>query len=216
MSPEAKRPEECGRGISRRTFAIGVAGSAAMLGLGTVKLVGADAVVRPPGAQDENAFLASCIHCERCREVCPQRAIKPARLESGLLNLRTPQMDFRSGWCDFCEEREGGPACAAVCPTNAFRLPKAPISEHAHLGTAVINHDWCLAFQAMGCHECVDACPFEAMGLNDDGTPYVIEGACNGCGACEHACISLSSGSLSVGATDRAIVVVPESEVRHG
>ncbi|WP_304425490.1 4Fe-4S dicluster domain-containing protein [uncultured Adlercreutzia sp.] len=216
MSPEAKRAEAPGRGISRRTFAIGAVGSAAMLGLGAVKLVGAEAVVRPPGAQDEGAFIASCIHCERCREVCPQHAIKPARLETGIVNLRTPQMDYRTGWCDFCENEEGGPACAAACPTKAFRLPASPVSENAKLGLAVINRDWCLAFSAMGCHECVDACPYEAMGVNDDGTPYVIDDACNGCGACEYACVSLSSGSISVGATDRAIVVVPLSEVHHG
>lgn len=218
MSPEEKRPAKAAHGISRRTFAIGAVGSAAMLGLGAAKLVGAEVVVRPPGGQDEGAFIASCIHCERCREVCPQHAIKPARLESGLLNLRTPQMDFRNGWCDFCESTEGGaPLCARVCPTSAFRLPASPVSESAVLGLAVLNTDWCLAYQAMGCHECVDACAYEAMGIRDDGTPYVIDDACNGCGACEHACVSLSSGSISVGATDRAIVVRPvESEVRHG
>lgn len=215
MSPEARRDVPA-VGMSRRTFAIGAVGAAAMVGLGAVKVAGADPIVRPPGAQDEDAFIASCIHCERCREVCPQHAVKPARLESGLLNLRTPQMDFRSGWCDFCEREEGGPLCAAACPTSAFRLPAGSASENVRLGIALINRDWCLAFQAMGCHECVDACPYEAMGLHDDGTPYVIEDACNGCGACEHACISLSSGSLATGATDRAIVVVPESEVHHG
>ena len=45
---------------------------------------------------------------------------------------------------------------------------------------------------------------------------HIDEEKCNGCGACEHACISLSSGSLATGATDRAVVVVPESEVHHG
>ncbi|WP_165172744.1 4Fe-4S dicluster domain-containing protein [Adlercreutzia sp. ZJ242] len=218
MREEEKSPVRGGAGISRRTFAIGAVGSVAMLGLGAVKLVGAESVVRPPGAQDENAFLAACIHCERCREVCPRHAIKPATLESGLLNLRTPEMDYHRGWCDFCESAESGePLCVRACPTHALRLPGLPASEHVRLGMAVINTDWCLAFQAMGCHECVDACTFEAMGVNDDGTPYVIEDACNGCGACEHACVSLSSGSISVGATDRAIVIVPaEGEVLHG
>ena len=215
MSPEGKRVKAPGQGISRRTFAIGAIGSAALIGLGTFKLVGSEPIVRPPGAQDESAFIASCIHCERCREGCPQHAIKPARLETGVLNVRTPQMDYRRGWCDFCENVEGGPACAAACPTGAFRLPAEPLSENVKLGLAVINRDWCLAYQAMGCHECVDACPYEAMGTNPDGTPYVIDDRCNGCGACEYACVSLSSGSISVGATDRAIVVVPLSEVHE-
>ena len=32
---------------------------------------------------------------------------------------------------------------------------------------------------------------------------------CNGCGACESVCVSLQNGSISAGATERAIVVRP-------
>ena len=211
MSLEARRDVPAG-GLSRRTIAIGAVGAAAMVGLGAVKVAGADPIVRPPGAQDEGAFIASCIHCERCREVCPQHAVKPARLESGLLNLRTPQMDFRSGWCDFCENEDGGPLCAAACPTNAFRLPVGAASENVRLGIALINRDWCLAFQAMGCHECVDACPYEAIELTGEGAnPHVsvLADKCNGCGACESVCVSLKAGSIVSGAQERAIVVKP-------
>lgn len=205
---EAVEPHER-RGMTRRSFAVGAAGAAAMLALGTVRFAGAEPLCRPPGAQDGDDFLMRCIHCEKCREVCPQTAIKPAELGSGLLSFRTPQMDFKSGWCDFCQEREGGPLCAHVCPVNAFVLPDGVLSESVVIGKASINPDWCLAYRDMGCRECVDACPYEAMGVNEYGTPFVIEDLCNGCGACEFACISMSSGSLSLGATDRAIVVVP-------
>ena len=198
-------------GMTRRTFAIGAAGVAAMFGLGGAKLVGADPICRPPGAQDETAFLASCIHCEKCREVCPQHAIKPARIESGILSLRTPEMDFKRGWCDFCEGTpEGIPLCAQACPTNALQLPEGLPSQNVVLGTAVIKADWCLATSDMGCRDCVDACPYEAMGISESGIPYVIEERCNGCGACEYSCISMKSGSIAPGATDRAIVVVPK------
>ena len=213
MGDEKKR---VGAGMSRRTFALGVGGGCALLALGALKAVPAEAQVRPPGGQDEHRLVAACIRCERCVEACPRGALRPAHLEDGIVTVRTPTANFNEGWCDFCEREEGGPLCAAACPTSAFRLPAGPASENVRLGIALINRDWCLAFQAMGCHECVDACPYEAMGLHDDGTPYVIEDACNGCGACEHACISLSSGSLATGATDRAVVVVPESEVHHG
>ena len=36
---------------------------------------------------------------------------------------------------------------------------------------------------------------------------------CNGCGACESVCVSLQNGSISEGATARAIVVHPLDEV---
>ena len=49
--------------------------------------------------------------------------------------------------------------------------------------------------------------------LGADNVPVVDVDACNGCGACELACISLSAGSITAGATDRAIVVRPTEEV---
>ena len=78
---------------------------------------------------------------------------------------------------------------------------------------AEINRDWCLAAKGMGCHECVDVCNYEALELGADNVPVVDVDACNGCGACELACISLSAGSITAGATDRAIVVRPTEEV---
>ncbi|MFR1166142.1 MAG: hypothetical protein ACLSDQ_00100 [Adlercreutzia equolifaciens] len=37
----------------------------------------------------------------------------------------------------------------------------------------------------------------------------MLNDACNGCGACESVCVSLQNGSISAGATERAIVVRP-------
>ena len=37
----------------------------------------------------------------------------------------------------------------------------------------------------------------------------IDQGKCNGCGACESVCVSLQNGSISAGATERAIVVRP-------
>ena len=81
------------------------------------------------------------------------------------------------------------------------------------IGKAELNRDWCLAAKGMGCHECVDVCNYEALELGADNVPVVDVDACNGCGACELACISLSAGSITAGATDRAIVVRPTEEV---
>ena len=41
----------------------------------------------------------------------------------------------------------------------------------------------------------------------------IDEAKCNGCGACESVCVSLQNGSISEGATARAIVVHPLDEV---
>lgn len=209
--PEDERAgtAEGGFGMTRRSFALGAAGAAAMLGLGGVRYLPCAPLCRPPGGQDFDSFISSCIHCEKCREICPRSAIAPAVLEDGILNLRTPRMDYKSGWCDFCESEPGGPRCVAVCPTHALSCPDP---KSTVIGKAELNRDWCLAAKGMGCHECVDACVYEAMYLGDDHVPVVIADKCNGCGACEFVCISMTAGSIAVGATDRAIVVKPIDE----
>lgn len=215
---EPKRPAPAG--VSRRTFALGAIGAAGLVALGAgARVLPSKTLLRPPGGQDEVQLAASCLHCEKCREVCPKSAIGPAHLEDGILNLRTPSLDFRAGWCDFCSDEEGGPRCVAACPTRALRLPAHVVLGstatgevgNVVIGVAEVNRDWCLAQRGMGCHECVDACAFDALELGYDHVPVVDAERCNGCGACENACISLTAGAIAPGATDRAIVVVPLS-----
>ena len=195
--------------ISRRALCVGGAGIVGMLALGTLKFTKAEALVRPPGAQDELGLFAACVRCQRCVEICPRGVIAPAHVEDGILGMRTPFLNFSDDYCDFCEaENDGVPLCEQACPTGAIRKVPAPASDTI-LGVAEITTDWCLAYRLIGCRECFDACPYEAMGIDDVGRPYVIEDKCTGCGACEAACLSLRNGSLREGETHRAIIVVP-------
>lgn len=43
-------------------------------------------------------------------------------------------------------------------------------------------------FACVGLGSCVEACPFEAIFIGDDGLPHVIEERCTACGACERVC----------------------------
>ena len=70
-----------------------------------------------------------------------------------------------------------------------------------------------MAYKLIGCRFCYDACPYEAMELDENNRPVVLTDTCNGCGACESVCVSLQNGSISEGATARAIVVHPLDEV---
>ena len=120
---EAKRAPR--GGITRRGLFIGVGSTAALLGLGALRYAGHNPLNRPPGGTDEAHLVSGCIRCERCYEACPREAIVPAKIEDGLLGMRSPMLDFNTGnYCDFCYEENGGnPLCAAVCPTAALELP---------------------------------------------------------------------------------------------
>ena len=200
-------------GMTRRTLCLGIGGAAVMLGLGTLKFTSENPITRPPGGQDESALISACIRCEKCYEICPRGVITPAHIEDGLLNMRTPTLDFSSNWCDFCKDEDNGePLCVKSCPTEALKLPTGATAENTILGKAAINTDWCLAYKLIGCRFCYDACPYKAIELDSNLRPVVITDKCNGCGACESVCVSLQNGSISEGATARAIVVKPQEE----
>ena len=112
-------------GITRRTALLGAGGATLMLGLGGLKYVGSNPIIRPPGGQDEDRLISACIRCERCYEVCPRSVIAPAHIEDGILNMRPPTLSFDDDFCDWCIEENGGePLCVKVCPTEALSLPK--------------------------------------------------------------------------------------------
>ena len=202
--------------ITRRNLFVGLGGTAALLALGSIKLAGAEPGVRPPGGQDEAHVISACIHCEKCVEICPHRIIRPAHIEEGLLGMRTPVLDFRAGWCDWCADANGGvPLCEQVCPTKALKLPAGAAFDTLILGHAELNRQECLAYRLIGCRFCYDAC-IEARGagkaaitLDDLNRPVVHADLCNGCGACESVCVSLENGSIGK-AKERAIVVRAE------
>lgn len=204
--PRAADGARAAGGVSRRGFVLGSAGGAAMLALGLVKFAPETALCRPPGGQDEDGLLGMCVRCGKCMEVCPTGVISPARIEDGIVGVRTPRLDFSrskaqlgslTGWCDHCNEANGGtPRCAQVCPTGALAPSEGSTFENMRLGTAVINRDWCLAWRLKGCTICLNACPLGAISFDGNNRPVVDERLCNGCGACEQACVSLESTSI--------------------
>jgi len=76
--------------------------------------------LRPPGALDEKDFLASCIKCGQCVQVCPVQAIKLADLVDGF-GVGTPYIDARAQACDFsCDAVQ----CILACPTGSLTYHK--------------------------------------------------------------------------------------------
>jgi len=156
-------------------------------------------LLRPPGGQDEDHFIAACIKCDRCRSICPLNCIAVANMNDGLLNARTPKLDYRIGYCDFCN------LCIECCPTGALRSFDP---EQEWIAPAVIDRDLCIAHQpeGVGCRRCIDGCPFEAIRADDFGRPVVEVEKCNGCGYCEYICPS-NSYRVFTGTRKRGITV---------
>jgi ferredoxin-type protein NapG len=76
--------------------------------------------LRPPGSLDEKDFLASCIKCGQCVQVCPVQAIKLADLVDGF-GVGTPYIEARQQACDFsCDAVQ----CILACPTGALVYKK--------------------------------------------------------------------------------------------
>ncbi len=161
-------------------------------------------LIRPPGATAESDFLAKCIRCGQCMRVCPNNALHPTLLESGLEGIWTPILIPRIGYCEpTCT------LCGQVCPTGAIQeltlLQKVGDKENPpdRIGTAFFDRGRCLPW-AMNktCIVCEEWCPTspKAIYLKEETIsdrqgreltlkrPYLDPDLCTGCGACEYAC----------------------------
>jgi len=171
-------------------------------------------VIRPPGAVEERGFLERCIRCAECMKVCPNNALHPAFLESGLEGVWTPILIARIGYCE-----PSCVLCGQVCPTGAIQK----ITEKEKLGigvppvkigTAFYDHGRCLPWSMQTpCIVCEEFCPTSpkaiwveeveapmrdskpgpngeqpAMKTVKLQRPHVDPALCIGCGACEKVC----------------------------
>jgi polyferredoxin len=161
-------------------------------------------VVRPPGSLPEDDFLGRCIRCGQCMRVCPNNALHPTLLESGLEGLWTPFLIAKIGYCEpTCT------LCGQVCPTGA--ISELTFSQKVgdeetppnRIGTAFLDRGRCLPWaMATPCIVCEEWCPTspkaiylrEEIAIDRLGNevsvkrPHVDPALCTGCGACEYAC----------------------------
>ncbi len=143
--------------------------------------------IRPPGAIDEREFLAACIRCGQCVEVCPTNALIMADITEGS-EAETPYMASPATHpCNICAGQETL-LCIDVCPTNAL-LPVADYRD-IRMGVAKIDIDVCWAYQGISCRACWHACPYpnEAIYLDELARAVVDRSICVGCGLCVLAC----------------------------
>ena len=145
MKKLTKRQKE-----ERRTLLLSIVAGSAAIGaalLGYVPVLRNFAHrLRPPGALKEKLFLASCIKCGQCVQVCPVEAILLADAEDGF-GIGVPYIDARAQACDFACDT---PQCILACPTGALShdIDK---KEQVRMGVArLVRPDACLARQGKG------------------------------------------------------------------
>ncbi|MDR3316238.1 MAG: 4Fe-4S dicluster domain-containing protein [Coriobacteriales bacterium] len=173
-----------GREITRRSFMATCTVVAATAATGFVVAphsAQAD-VLRPPGALAEPEFFARCIHCYRCISACPTDVLVPMHLEEGVLQARSPTLDFSEASCTYCD------LCRQVCPTGCIGPSDPNDTAQGRIGVAVVIRENCLAFIDGSCGICAQRCPYEAISLDTFNRPVVDAGLCNGCGECEAIC----------------------------
>ena len=139
--------------------------------------------LRPPGALPETEFLKSCINCDICAQVCDRNAIIFfAENFEGKVAPHTPYIVAADTACDLCLE------CTKVCPTGAL-MPVEKM-EDVRMGLAVLEENLCLPYiNQGGCGACYTICPVNAVKLEMQRYPKVINAKCVGCGLCEEVCL---------------------------
>jgi ferredoxin-type protein NapG len=191
-------------GVSRRQFLKGSAAAPIALvlagsSIAMVYLQQTDAdgfVLRPPGALEEKRFLAACVRCGKCAQVCPSRSIKMAGGGSGV-GIGTPVIVPREVPCYLCPDLP----CVKVCPSGALNRKLEDI-EKIRMGTAVIiDREACLSIRGLRCEVCYRQCPLidkaitieprhnTRTGEHTIMEPVIHKEKCVGCGICEKSCV---------------------------
>lgn len=132
-----------------------------------------EAVMRPPWALPEAAFVEACQACGDCVRACPEGVL---RIGAGGF----PQVDFSAGACTFCQ------ACVAGCVPQAL-TPGRPEPWSWRAGI----DDACLTGLGVHCQSCRDSCPERAIRFPPTAAvprPELDPARCTACGACVGAC----------------------------
>ena len=139
--------------------------------------------LRPPGAlKDDEQFVAACIGCGLCGEVCPPRCIVFHQRDGGV-QVNTPYINPEYKACILCGK------CTEACPTNAL----TPLErEEVDMGIAQIDRSACYPWVDRGiCGACVSICPLGERAIKfKQWNQYqpVVQDDCVGCGLCVEVC----------------------------
>jgi len=118
-----------------------------------------------------------CIGCHSCSLACARQVHKKFSWNAAGIRIKSSggiTTGFEASLCLGCEPAP----CAAACPTGAYSQRKG--------GGVLVKMKLCIR-----CGKCADACPVDAIYLDETGEPHV----CIHCGQCvpfcPHDCLEL-------------------------
>ncbi len=205
------RLSKSGAGLTRRQF-ITIAATGIILpsvkNVQGLDLHSEPSLIRPPGALIEKEFLAKCVRCAECIQVCIGNALQSVLLEGGIDAIFSPKLVARTGYCEFnCT------LCGQVCPTGAIRVLSVAEKHTLKIGHAWFDKNSCLPYaKGIPCMVCEEHCPTpvkaiqfkETEFVNADGSvklirqPYIVDEYCIGCGICEYKCPLPGKAAIAV------------------
>jgi len=105
------------RDFIKQLSALGILGGVVAAGMGGATYLGADnkLMLRPPAAVNEDNFVALCIKCGQCLQVCPYDSIILADADEGNA-VGTPHIDPLRRGCYLCPLLP----CVLACPSGAL------------------------------------------------------------------------------------------------
>jgi len=177
------------RGFLKRIIVGAGLVTAASLPYGLARLLAPAAEAAPrthvplPGALPNEAdFIAACIGCGLCGEVCPPRAVRFYGREGGS-KVNTPYIDPEQRGCILCG------LCMEACPTDALTVTAR---EDVRMGIAQIDRAACYPWVDRGiCGACAVVCPLGERAIGFDFANIyrpVVQQDCVGCGLCVEVC----------------------------
>lgn len=115
----------------------------AILGGGALiapRLNSSEVFLRPPGALEEKEFLATCIKCGQCVQVCPYHTLHLLDMTKGN-SIGTPYVDARARGCYLCDLLP----CVLACPSGSLNHAVTEAKD-VEMGIAFLKRpDKCLA-----------------------------------------------------------------------
>ena len=122
--------------ITRRGVLVGAGAVAGMFAVGgaAYALEGEDrGLLRPPGAQDEAHFRATCLKCNRCETACPQHCLRTGVLEDGLSTGARPSWISIAAFATFAVSAR---TCARRVQSRARMIPRRSSASRSSTASA--------------------------------------------------------------------------------